>query len=307
MVKPKDRHKLSKIFFLLSLGLFLAGFMLTYLTINLKFLGAVGLLLTYFLYGIERFGRNNDALQFTIWMAPPILTLIVILNYFGEIVTFFAYVLIISTGYANYWYYRKGKRAYIPIIGVLGSIGIVFFILSSSSTSLFLDPAQSDIQGKSTEVQLSEKMLAMEFAIYEGTNRERIKKGKTTLVWDNDLAIIAREHSNDMVKNNFYDHKNLKGEDPSDRAIKYGYNVKKKLAGGWYSNGIAENIMQMPTGDVQGMGYVSNNVDSVSQAIVKGWMNSPGHRENILSSDYSNVGIGIAYDGKYYFATQDFW
>jgi uncharacterized protein YkwD len=53
--------------------------------------------------------------------------------------------------------------------------------------------------------------------------------------------------------------------------------------------------------------HVSNNVHSVSQAIVKAWMNSQGQRGNILSSDYSNIGIGIAYDGKNYFANQDFW
>ena len=300
---------MSIIIFLISCGIFIAGLFLNFSMINFKFLGISGLLFAYFWYGIESYGRHHTALRFIIWIAPPILTLIWISNYFGDVISVFAFVLIISTTYANYWYYRKSKKELLVVIAVLSSIGLVFVVQSSFSfnTSHFFDSTQSVIHENPPELQGSEKLVAIEQAIYEKTNEERLKYGKTTLAWDNDLTIIAREHSNDMVKNNFYDHINLKGETPTARAIKYGYNVKKELAGGWYSDGIAENIMQMPTGNVQQMGYVSNNVDSVSQAIVKGWMNSQGHRENILSVAYTNVGIGIAYDGKNYFATQDFW
>ena len=42
--------------------------------------------------------------------------------------------------------------------------------------------------------------------------------------------------------------------------------------------------------------------------IVQSWMNSSGHRINILSEKYDKIGFGVAFDGKtYYYATQDFW
>ena len=63
----------------------------------------------------------------------------------------------------------------------------------------------------------------------------------------------------------------------------------------------------MPTGNVVGQGYVNNDAQSIAQAMVQSWMNSPGHRENILNAKYARIGVGVAYDGTlYYLGTQDF-
>ena len=110
-----------------------------------------------------------------------------------------------------------------------------------------------------------------------------------------------------MAKNNFFAHINLKGEDPTARAIRHNYNVHKELAGGWYSDGIAENIGKMPTGSITGGGYVSSDADSIGKAHLDSWMQSSGHRANILDSKYDRLGVGVAYDGTYYVATQNFW
>jgi len=70
--------------------------------------------------------------------------------------------------------------------------------------------------------------------------------------------------------------------------------------------GIGENIGMMPTGNVEGNGYVISSND-VANAMMKGWMNSPGHRANILESDYNFIGVGVAYNGyNTYYLTQDF-
>lgn len=73
-----------------------------------------------------------------------------------------------------------------------------------------------------------------------------------------------------------------------------------------YGYGIAENLGKMPTGNVQGAGYVNDDADSIAKALVDGWMESPGHRENLLEPAYSVIGVGVAYDGTYYYATQNF-
>lgn len=148
---------------------------------------------------------------------------------------------------------------------------------------------------------------AVEKKILSSTNTERNAAGLNDLQWDEGLAAVARAHSEDMATNNFFDHTNTRGEDPTDRAIRSGYNVHKELGGGWYSDGIAENIGMMPTGNVEGMGYVSNNPDSIAQAQVSSWMESPGHRANILGSEYLRLGVGVDYDGLNYISTQNFW
>lgn len=165
---------------------------------------------------------------------------------------------------------------------------------------------EPEIQEPSGSESVSDKTYEIEKLIFKYTNIKRQENGVSELSWDDTLAKIAREHSEDMATNDFFSHTNLKGEDPTDRAIRNGYDVHKSLGGGWYSEGIAENIGKMPTGNVLGYGYVSSNPDSIAKAHVESWMESPGHRENILNTQYDVIGVGVAYDGLYYIATQDF-
>lgn len=144
-------------------------------------------------------------------------------------------------------------------------------------------------------------------AIYRLTNEQRTQNGLSSLKWDENLALIAREHSQDMADKGYFSHTNLQGESSDSRATRHGINIRKPLGGGSYMVGIGENIGKMPTGNVLGLGYVSNDVESIAQAQVQSWMNSPGHRSNILNSNYDRIGVGVAYDGSlYYISTQDF-
>ncbi len=151
-----------------------------------------------------------------------------------------------------------------------------------------------------------DKLKAIERLILKYTNAERSAYGLATLAWDSKLAVIAREHSEDMASQGFFDHVNLRGEDPSDRAQRKGYGIMKTYGGG-YRVGIAENIGMMPTGNVIGMGYVSSDADNIAKAHVQSWMESSGHRKNILDSSYEKLGVGVSYDSTYYIATQNFW
>ena len=150
------------------------------------------------------------------------------------------------------------------------------------------------------------KNRAIEKLILKHTNEERVVHGLSALSWDSSLSNIAREHSTDMANNDFFDHVNLREEDPSDRAQRNGYSIMKSYGGG-YRVGIAENIGMMPAGNVVGMGYVGSDADSIAKAQVHSWMDSPGHRANILDSSYEKLGVGVDYDNPYYISTQDFW
>ncbi|WP_183546215.1 CAP domain-containing protein, partial [Methanococcus maripaludis] len=151
------------------------------------------------------------------------------------------------------------------------------------------------------------KNAQIEQYIFEYTNMERSSYGLEELVLDNALSQISQDHSDDMAENDYFSHINLDGETPTDRAIAADYNVVKYLGDGYYATGIGENIAKMPTGNVIGIGYVSDDAESIAKAIVDAWMDSDGHRANILNFQYTNMGIGVAFDGTYYIATQNFY
>lgn len=206
----------------------------------------------------------------------------------------------------HHWHHHRHHGSIKSKIAIIIFIFIIFFIailLSNGNTSESITnylPYESNIDYTPLTLQIEQ-------AIFKHTNEERKSAGISLLKLDTKLSDIARAHSEDMAANDFFAHTNLKGEDPTERAIKKGYNVHKELGGGWYSDGIAENIGKMPTGNVEGVGYISRTAESIARAQVDSWMDSPGHRANILNSRYDIIGIGVAYDGHlYYISTQNF-
>ncbi len=124
---------------------------------------------------------------------------------------------------------------------------------------------------------------AFEKRVLELVNEERSKRGISELKWSNELATVARAHSKDMHDRGFFSHTNPDGKSPFDRI---------KAAGISYSYA-AENIAAG---------------QSTPEAVVEGWMNSKGHRENILNAKLKYLGVGLyeSADGYKYYWTQNF-
>ncbi len=113
-------------------------------------------------------------------------------------------------------------------------------------------------------------------------NLERARAGCRPVTADTRLAAAARGHSADMARRDFFDHTNPDGLDPGRRITVAGYR--------WSTYG--ENIA---------VGYPD------ARAVMKGWMNSTGHRHNILDCRFRNLGVGLAYNVRHYpYWTQDF-
>ncbi|GAA3449881.1 CAP domain-containing protein [Dactylosporangium matsuzakiense] len=115
------------------------------------------------------------------------------------------------------------------------------------------------------------------------TNNFRTANGCGALRIDTRLVTAARDHSADMVTKNFFDHTGSNGSNF----------VQREEAAGYTKGGAsAENIA---------WGY------RTAQDVVNGWINSPGHRANMLNCQSVAVGVGLAYkaDGTPYW-TQDF-
>lgn len=173
-----------------------------------------------------------------------------------------------------------------------------------TETSLYSSPVdiQTDTISKN-DIILNE----MPEIIYTLINDERVIHGISPLIWDDRLARLAVSYSARMVEQNFFSHTDPDGHDQSDRAKTAGYITIKKIAGE-ERIGVSENIAYMGTGDVIGYGYVDpTDPYSIASAIVNGWMNSPGHRSNILDPLSNRTGVGASFNGSYWFATQEFY
>lgn len=132
---------------------------------------------------------------------------------------------------------------------------------------------QVDLGVKPAQKQLSYDPTS-EAVMFESVNEERVKTGRKKLVFDNSLREVARSYAIEMFSHGFFSHVSaVDGSYPADRAnrAKISYTV------------IGENLAFAP--DV----YVAH----------QGLMNSQGHRENILSTDYAKVGIGVIDGGIY--------
>ncbi len=142
----------------------------------------------------------------------------------------------------------------------------------------------------------------LERRVHELTNKQREKNKAGVLRLDEELSRIARGHSADMARRRFFAHVNPDGKDATARGKRAGY-VCRKVDGTSFTEGLAENIYQGSlyssiriTGTSQAYDWYS--FDDLAEEPVKGWMNSPGHRRNILDRNFGGEGIGIAIDDQ---------
>jgi uncharacterized protein YkwD len=152
----------------------------------------------------------------------------------------------------------------------------------------------------------------IEFLVHELTNQERQSYGLSQLLLESEISQIARGHSLDMATREYFAHETPEGLTPTDRADELGYSCEK-MVGLLIYTGIAENIFQ---GHLFDSYYTVNeeiisfdwiSEEEIAQITVDGWMNSPGHRENILTEIFDKEGIGVEItpDHKVY-VTQNF-
>ncbi|ABX40832.1 CAP domain-containing protein [Lachnoclostridium phytofermentans] len=126
-------------------------------------------------------------------------------------------------------------------------------------------------------------LKAWEKEILDLTNSFRARNGLSALSWSDAAGTSARLHSEDMAKNNYFNHTGLDGSSPGDRMKAQGISYR--------SNG--ENII----------GGYGNALFSSN-----GWMNSSGHRSNMLNKGFTYLGVGYALGGSYgNYATQNFY
>ena len=130
----------------------------------------------------------------------------------------------------------------------------------------------------------------MEKSIHSLINNERKKDGLEELDFNEELATIARLYSFDMAENGFFSHYDLNGNSFEYRYKQAGYNCTNSL----YLGG--ENLFFNYTHKtIYKDGTIAEYATQQEIVIssVEGWMDSPGHRSNILTEAWKEEGIGV--------------
>ena len=122
---------------------------------------------------------------------------------------------------------------------------------------------------------------AMELEVIRLVNEERKKEGLAPFTHSAELSKVARAKSQDMADNNYFNHTSPTYGDPFTMMKSFG--IKYRTAG--------ENIAK---------GYFS------AESVVNGWMNSSGHRANILNPSFTKIGVGYVNANGTTYWTQQF-
>jgi len=159
---------------------------------------------------------------------------------------------------------------------------------SYSIRANFLEGSSSPLGINYTETEVEELIIVL-------VNDERQQFELGTLSEDTLLTSLAREHSISMVENNFFGHERYPGERPLS------YNMSPGTMRG-------ENLAKIPTRQVIPGPYLS--LQEVCEWAVSGWMDSEGHRENILQPTFTETGVGVSFSEEgafiYLYITQIF-
>lgn len=141
------------------------------------------------------------------------------------------------------------------------------------------------VAARAQQKQLTPDQIAKQ--IMDITNEERQRQGLPELVRHEHLQELARIHSANMMKHHFFSHTDHEHRDPGERKDTYA----PKLFGG-----VGENIAYIH-------GIPRSQIAARFHEI---WMNSSGHRANILRSRFSHLGVAVVREGQTYYATQVF-
>ncbi len=127
--------------------------------------------------------------------------------------------------------------------------------------------------GNSSGTQTSSNMNSDEKEVFNLINQQRTNNGLSALKEDNEVQRVARIKAEDMVTNNYFSHTSPTYGSPFD--MLKSFKISYKTAG--------ENIA----------------ANSSNSGAVNAWMNSSGHKANILNSSFNYTGIGVVNSSKY--------
>ncbi|NCJ05670.1 hypothetical protein GS597_03925 [Synechococcales cyanobacterium C] len=187
---------------------------------------------------------------------------------------------------------RRASLVWLPILsGVLLLTGIR--PTSAFEGSLTFEDCEYEfrmgIGGATLEAEMdlvAQSMTTekMEARILQDINQIRVRQGLQPLRSQPQLTGVARRYSQQMAERRFFSHSSPEGSTPRQRVESAG--VQARLVG--------ENL------------FMSTRISDPVPVSIRSWMNSSGHRRNILLPQASETGVGIWRQGQTYYVTQIF-
>lgn len=167
------------------------------------------------------------------------------------------------------------KNEYVRVFAKIGTWYVVQTdsdIIGAVSTKYIklIYPTNNDNTNNTTN---QKGLTTEEQEVFDLVNKQRTDNGLKALKVDSNLQKVAKEKANDMVKNNYFAHNSPTYGSPFDMMKKFG--ISYKSAG--------ENLAGNSTG----------------KRAVDAWMNSEGHRANILNSSFNYTGVAVVESSKY--------
>lgn len=169
------------------------------------------------------------------------------------------------------------KNEYVRVFAKIGNWYVIQtdkdFIGAVSSQYIRLIYPQTNNESGNTGNSVNSNLTANEQEVFNLINKKRTDAGLSALKIDNELQRVARIKAQDMVDNNYFSHTSPTYGSPFDMIKNFG--ISYRTAG--------ENLA----------GNSSNS------GAVEAWMNSEGHRANILNGSFNYTGVAVVTSPKY--------
>ena len=174
-----------------------------------------------------------------------------------------------------------GRRCLSLLVGVAGSGVLLLGPGTAPTGGPSAVPTSSTVAGPAVQLvaQATPSTSQQRSAVIAATNAERRRAGCGALTASAQLTSAAQGHATDMARNNYFSHTSRDGRDFGDRLRATGLSFR---TGG-------ENIARG---------------QRTATEVVRAWMNSSGHRRNILNCAFTKIGVG--YDNRGHLWVQNF-
>jgi uncharacterized protein YkwD len=168
--------------------------------------------------------------------------------------------------------FLQGIRAVVSGTGAIALTGCTEGVDEDTPT-----PTPAEIPSfNATNAGIFSDIETLERAVYNMMNGFRVEEGYEPLGYNQDLAEIARYHSWNMARKDFFAHDDYKGRSGGDRADYFGYP----------DTAISENLFRV------GIPEEVKSSKPIANKTIQGWKNSPSHRAGMLTTAHIVAGIG---------------
>lgn len=171
------------------------------------------------------------------------------------------------------WYIIQTDKDYVGAVSKKYVKAIYPSTSSSGNTSSGMTGGSTSTGNSGTSGTQTSRMNSDEKEVFDLINKQRTNNGLPALKNDSEVQRIARIKAQDMVDNNYFSHNSPTYGSPFD--MLKSFKVSYKTAG--------ENIA----------------ANSSNSSAVTAWMNSSGHKANILNSSFNYTGIGVVSSPRY--------